>query len=167
MSTRSYIGVQNQDGSIVSIYCHFDGYPEGVGATLLQSWTDPDRLHDLMGLGDLSILGSELGEQHDFDQHSRVEEQRTWCLAYGRDRGEQNVAAHIYPTQAAFLDGSYHHSTDYTYLYRPDDLGQPTWYVRWEGMNSPFFRMEPKQAQDFRLLTEVLQERADWQPAGA
>lgn len=34
MSTRSRIGMINPYGSVSSIYCHFDGYPEGVGKTL-------------------------------------------------------------------------------------------------------------------------------------
>ena len=40
MSTRSRIGMINPDGSVSSIYCHFDGYPEGVGKTLHDNWND-------------------------------------------------------------------------------------------------------------------------------
>ena len=28
MATRSLIGLENQDGSINYVYCHYDGYPE-------------------------------------------------------------------------------------------------------------------------------------------
>jgi hypothetical protein len=36
MSTRSRIGIhlENQDGTTTSIYCHFDGMIDGVGAVL-------------------------------------------------------------------------------------------------------------------------------------
>lgn len=34
MSTRCRIGLRMQDGSIMSCYCHHDGYPSGVGAEL-------------------------------------------------------------------------------------------------------------------------------------
>ena len=42
-----------------SIYCHFDGYIAGVGKTLLNHYTDPEKVNDLMRLGDLSSLGKE------------------------------------------------------------------------------------------------------------
>ena len=34
MSTRSRIGYVLQDDSILSVYHHWDGYPEGLGVTL-------------------------------------------------------------------------------------------------------------------------------------
>ena len=34
MSTRSRIGILKNNGSIESIYCHLDGYPEWVGKKL-------------------------------------------------------------------------------------------------------------------------------------
>jgi hypothetical protein len=34
MSTRSRIAIENQNGSVTSVYCHFDGYISGVGKTL-------------------------------------------------------------------------------------------------------------------------------------
>ena len=87
MSTRSAIGFVEYDGTIESIYCHWDGYPEGVGAILANHYTDIEKVGDLLDLGSLSILGTEIGTKHDFDKH-RPED---GCLAYGRDRGEENV----------------------------------------------------------------------------
>jgi len=34
MATRSRIAIENQDGTVTSIYCHFDGYLSGVGKLL-------------------------------------------------------------------------------------------------------------------------------------
>ena len=34
MATRSTITVEFEDGNILSFYCHFDGYPEGLGYKL-------------------------------------------------------------------------------------------------------------------------------------
>ena len=45
----------------------------------------------MIGLGDLSCLGEEIGEKQDFNQYPRIN--KTWCLAYGRDRGESNTEA--------------------------------------------------------------------------
>jgi len=35
MSTHSFIGYENPGGTITFAYCHFDGYPEGVGADII------------------------------------------------------------------------------------------------------------------------------------
>ncbi len=38
MATRSRIGVMLDDGSVKQVYCHFDGYVEGVGLTLIENY---------------------------------------------------------------------------------------------------------------------------------
>ena len=88
MSTRSFIGKTLPNGNVVGIYCHFDGYPEGVGQTLKNSYTDQTKIDALLSLGDISSLGSELGEKHDFDDHELIRS-RDWTNAYHRDRGEE------------------------------------------------------------------------------
>ena len=85
MATRSYIGVKNTDGTVDYIYCHFDGYPEHNGEILTKHYADMDKVNALMKLGDLNILGIEIGEKQDFDDYAN--RNRNWCLAYGRDRG--------------------------------------------------------------------------------
>ena len=42
MSTRSRIGILKSNGSIESIYCHLDGYPEWVGKKLYRYYNDVD-----------------------------------------------------------------------------------------------------------------------------
>ena len=59
MSTRSRIGIQNNDGTITSIYCHHDGYPEGVGEVLLNHYKDETKIRKLLELGDMSSIGTE------------------------------------------------------------------------------------------------------------
>jgi hypothetical protein len=56
MATRSRIGIQNQDGSVTSIYCHWDGYPSGNGKTLVQHYMDRRRVEALIALGNISQL---------------------------------------------------------------------------------------------------------------
>jgi hypothetical protein len=89
MATRSHIGVRNTDGTVDYIYCHFDGYPAHNGKILTDHYADMDKVNALMKLGDLSILGPEIGGQQDFDDRST--HNRDWCLAYGRDRNEPNT----------------------------------------------------------------------------
>lgn len=56
MSTRSRIAIQKEGGEVVSIYCHFDGYIEGVGRTLKAHYNDKDKTLNLIEGGDISVL---------------------------------------------------------------------------------------------------------------
>lgn len=92
MSTRSRIAIKRKDGSYDSVYCHFDGYPSGVGNKLVSNYNNSSDAEKIIKLGDLSVLGSKLepnkGTKHTFD-----EPQKGVTIAYGRDRGETNVDA--------------------------------------------------------------------------
>lgn len=99
MATRSLIGVENADGTVTSIYCHSDGYLRGVGKTLTTHYTDPAKIAALIALGDLSSLGPEIGQKHDFNNPRPGYE---WCRAYGRDRGEEDVDAVISKNREEF-----------------------------------------------------------------
>ena len=72
MSTRSRIAIENQNGSVTSVYCHFDGYISGVGKTLEKHYTDRSVVEGLIELGDISTLGESTED----------------TVAYCRDRGE-------------------------------------------------------------------------------
>lgn len=99
MATRSNIGKKLPDGSIRYIYCHFDGYESGVGATLKEHYLDEKKVDALLDLGSLSSLGSEIGEKHDFNK----EVNPNWCRAYGRERGDKDVEARITTNMDIFL----------------------------------------------------------------
>ena len=59
MSTRCRIGIENKDGTITSIYCHHDGYPEVVGEILVNHYNTEEKIRKLLELGDMSSLGTE------------------------------------------------------------------------------------------------------------
>ena len=59
MSTRCRIGIENKNGTITSIYCHHDGYLEGVGGILVNHYKTEEKIRKLMELGDMSSLGTE------------------------------------------------------------------------------------------------------------
>lgn len=59
MSTRCRIGIENRDGTITSIYCHHDGYPDGVGEVLVNHYDDENKIRRLLQLGDISSIGTE------------------------------------------------------------------------------------------------------------
>jgi hypothetical protein len=56
MSTRSLIAGIQPDKTIKSIYCHFDGYLDGVGKKLYENYMDPVKVNELLALGDMSSL---------------------------------------------------------------------------------------------------------------
>lgn len=89
MSTRSLI-TANIDNKFLTIYCHFDGYPEGVGKTLSENYTTTEKITALMALGDLSVLAdsTDKPEGHTFENKIKG-----FCVAYGRDRGEKGTEA--------------------------------------------------------------------------
>jgi hypothetical protein len=62
MATRSTIGVKQADGTIQAIYCHWDGYPEGVGAGLVQFYNSKAQAEQLIALGGFSALHETLDE---------------------------------------------------------------------------------------------------------
>lgn len=61
MSTKSKIGLLKND-NIESIYCLFDGYPQGIGKKLLKYYNNIERINQLLSLGDLETLGKFLNK---------------------------------------------------------------------------------------------------------
>ncbi len=55
MATRSLIGIKNKDGSIETIYNHWDGYPTYVG-TVLSLFYGEEETRKLLKFGDRSSL---------------------------------------------------------------------------------------------------------------
>lgn len=124
MSTRSTIGVENPDGSVISIYCHFDGYPEHHVPILTEAYATEERARALVALGDLSSLGRELGEKHDFNCRPEGV-----CNAYGRDRGESGTEPHVSANMKEFETWADH---DYTYLFKDGSWLARSWSGSWK-----------------------------------
>lgn len=117
MATRSAIIVhdghhQNYRG----IYCHWDGYPEYNGTTLLQYYTNPDKVAELISLGNLSSLGPEIGEKHAFDARDE-----SICTFYARDRGEEDQEARSFATLEEAFSHYDHCGCEYLYVFHPND----------------------------------------------
>jgi len=92
MATRSRIGIENENGTVSSIYCHWDGYPEHNGKVLKEHYTDRSKVEQLMELGDISSLNEEVvpSDEHTFDKP-----QPGVTVAYHRDRGEDFQEARV------------------------------------------------------------------------
>ncbi len=122
MATRSNIGILNQDGTVNYIYCHFDGYPEHNGSILNKHYTTEGKVRMLLELGDISILGENIGEKQNF--YDRV---KGTCLSYSRDRGESGTEART----CSYADYTKEYFEEYVYLFTPGER----WKMRAYGAN--------------------------------
>ncbi len=59
MATRSRIGIQLADDSILSVYHHWDGYPQWLGVTLMQKFNTKEQVAELLDGGDISCIDSD------------------------------------------------------------------------------------------------------------
>lgn len=102
MSTRSFICVEQDDGSYKGVYCHSDGYLTYNGAMLLDHYNSREKADALISLGDLSLLCEKLypdpDKPHGFDYDKRQEDV---TVAYGRDRGEKSTEARSVTPESA------------------------------------------------------------------
>jgi len=56
MGTRSRIGIQLKDNSILSIYQHWDGFPEWTGRILNTHYSTKEKVSELIDGGDCSSI---------------------------------------------------------------------------------------------------------------
>ena len=112
MATRSRIGVMLDDGSVKQVYCHFDGYVEGVGLTLIENYDSIELAKQLINLGDMSSLGHKIStdEPHSFENPAKGV-----TIFYGRDRGEAGTQPYILSIDEWL--GEFSNFEDYLYLF--------------------------------------------------
>ena len=105
MSTRGTVAIKNEDGSVTSIYSHWDNYIEGTGAVLVKKYTTVAAVKELIMLGDCSFI-----------EEDRVE-------AYHRDRKEdwEGVQPQTWENYEEMLKDNYQ---EYNYLFDNNK-----WYV--------------------------------------
>ena len=61
MGTRSRIGIQLSDDSILSVYCHYDGYPSFNGKVLREFYNTKEKVSRLINGGDMSCTWTNAG----------------------------------------------------------------------------------------------------------
>lgn len=85
MSTNSTISVLLNDGSVRTVYCHWDGYVEHNGKLLRSYYNSQEDAELVTSLGSLSSLGKNLfpNGEHSFDAP-----EKDCTVAYSRDRGD-------------------------------------------------------------------------------
>lgn len=116
MSTSASIALLYKDGTIESVYCHWDGYPTHTGELLQQFYTTEVEVESLLAHGNISSLGMSIGNRHNFNE--RVQRHPTWgpeqTTFYGRDRGEVGQLSRRSRDIGSWLQK---HGQEYNYLF--------------------------------------------------
>ena len=129
MGTRSRIAVMH--GTVCkSVYCHWDGYLEHNGQILQQHY-DSAKANQLVALGDISSLRSEIGEKHAFSKLEVPMDGEAYdklygdmTTFYGRDRGESGCEWQVAHTFEEFLDQADGCGAEFYYV-----MKDGVWYV--------------------------------------
>ena len=137
MSTRSYIGITNADSSVDAIYCHYDGYPEYNGVMLIKHYTSPDKVRDLINLGDISSLREEVFPTSDSHTFEHPEDGVT--IAYIRDRGETGCETSHFINEDDFEKSVTDGFIEYIYLFKDNK-----WYMKDQSVNMDWELVESK-----------------------
>jgi len=130
MGTRSTIALEFAGGTVAQVYCHWDGYLSHNGKILLENYSDPFKLRELIDLGDLSSLKPEIGTKHPFYHFDNdlssaqfTELYGNMTTFYGRDHCQEGTEARYFKDFADYKAN--HQREEYEYILRTD--GQ--WYV--------------------------------------
>lgn len=141
MGTRSTIALECADGTVGQIYCHWDGYLEHNGQILFNHYQDPFKVRDLIDLGDMSALESEIGIKHEFgNPHPYYSvEWKMWqeiyknqCTFYGRDRDSADSKARHFENFEDYVANG--QIEEYNYILRRDGC----WYVQYDDQGGKF-----------------------------
>jgi|TARA_B100001094_G_scaffold231341_1_gene226106 hypothetical protein len=85
MGTRSRIGIQLADESILSVYHHWDGYPEWLGRILKTHYNSKSKASELIDGGDMSVCWT---DDHFRNSDGKIEKKAEYGPQYYSERGE-------------------------------------------------------------------------------
>ena len=111
MATRSRIGLQLNDEAILSVYHHWDGYPQWLGVTLKNKFNTREKVAELIDGGDISCCDSDTDwDRNEVEPH----------VQYYNDRGEKTE-----PRLDLNEDDFFENNEEYSYIF---DDGKWTCY---------------------------------------
>jgi hypothetical protein len=127
MSTRSRIGLELPDGSILSAYHHWDGYPEWLGRILNTHYNTKEKVAELIDGGDMSCCWTNERWSNDLLDRHREE----YGPQYYSQRGEDSP-----PRLDADMEEFFSDNEEYSYIFRNGN-----WYAydmhQYEDMVAP------------------------------
>jgi hypothetical protein len=85
MGTRSRIGIQLKDDSILSVYHHWDGYPEWLGRILKTHYNSREKAAELIDGGDMSVCWT---DDRFRNSDGKIEKKAEYGPQYYSERGE-------------------------------------------------------------------------------
>ena len=138
MATRSTIAIQNDDGTVTGIYCHWDGYLSYNGRILKENYNTEAKVRELIALGQLSVLGETIGEKVDFNNAPDGQ-----CIAYDRDRGQTGCEPATEHNWRQFINEN---GQEYNYLFVPDEGWRVEYYGRMGDLAEEMVREEKENA---------------------
>jgi hypothetical protein len=109
MATRSRIGIQLKDESVLSVYCHWDGYPEFNGKKLLEHFNSYEKAAELIDGGDISCLWTNAGWNNETLPETGPQ--------YYSSRGDENVEPDLHNSFQSFISSVNDSWADYAYLF--------------------------------------------------
>jgi hypothetical protein len=124
MGTRSTIALEFADGTVEQVYCHWDGYLAHNGQILLNHYSDPFKLRDLIDLGGFSSLCDSVEE--------------TKQGAYTQ-RGEELSIEKYKDIEDYYKNVS---GEEYDYILSMNWKGKAQWYVRHYGTQENWIPLE-------------------------
>ena len=106
MATRSRIGLRLTEDSILSVYHHWDGYPQWLGVTLQKKFNTKEKVAELIDGGDISCCDSDTDwNLEKVDNH----------VQYYNDRGEKTEPRLDLNQEDFFANGE-----EYAYIFEPN-----------------------------------------------
>ena len=106
MATRSRIGLRLTEDSILSVYHHWDGYPQWLGVTLQKKFNTKEKVAELIDGGDISCCDSDSDwDLNKIDNH----------VQYYNDRGEKTEPRLDLNQEDFFANGE-----EYAYIFEPN-----------------------------------------------
>ena len=106
MSTRSRIGLELANDAVLSVYHHYDGYPQWLGVILRQKFNTREKVAELLDGGDISCIDS------DTDWNREKVENH---VQYYNDRGEDTE-----PRLDLSLEDYLDNGEEYAYVFTLD-----------------------------------------------
>lgn len=108
MATRSRIGIQLADESVLSVYHHWDGYPEWLGRILVTHYNSYDQVAELIDGGDMSSCWTE-------NRWGTEEKATEYGAQYYSQRGEETPPRYDKNLEEYLSEGT---REEYHYLFR-------------------------------------------------
>ena len=130
MSTNSRIGLRLADGSILSVYHHWDGYPQWLGVTLNQQYPTREDVAELIDGGNMSCCYTQSGWE--IEDEDKVENVTIQTSILHRGESMEENAPRLHKTTSHFFEDTNKCCGEFAYIKELD--GTLECYVYHTGM---------------------------------